>query len=109
MIRFLAPNGLMRVSSVARVIMAITVVAFGSLLSACGGSGGSDGGGGGGGGGGGSQTPTLSSITVGPANASVAAGLTLQFTATAVYSDGSQKDVSQSATWASSATGIATV
>jgi 6-phosphogluconolactonase (cycloisomerase 2 family) len=30
-------------------------------------------------------------------------------TATAVYSDGSQKDVSQSATWASSATTIATV
>jgi len=106
MTSFLAPDGLLRVSNAARVIMAITLVAFGGLLSACGGSGGSDGG---------TQppppppTPTVSSITVGPASASVAAGLTVQFTATAVYSDGSQKDVSQSATWASSATAIATV
>src|SRR3981081_1147537 len=103
MISFLAPNGLLRVSSAARVIMAITLVAVGSLLSACGGGGGDAGGGGG------TQTPTLSSITVGPASASVAAGLTLQFTATAVYSDGSQKDVSQSATWASRDTAKATI
>ena len=98
---FLARNGLLRVSGAARVIMAITLVAVGSLLSACGG-----------GGGGGTQpppTPTVSSITVGPASATVAAGLTLQFTATALYSDGTQKDVSQSATWASSATSFATV
>jgi 6-phosphogluconolactonase len=71
------------------------------LLSACGGgsSGSSSG----------NNTPAVSSITVGPASPSVVAGLTLSFTATAMYSDGSQKDVTGSATWASSATNIATI
>jgi 6-phosphogluconolactonase (cycloisomerase 2 family) len=71
------------------------------LLAACGG-----------GGGGGSTTPpvvTLSSITVAPPSATVAAGLTLQFTATGVYSDGTQKDLSSTVTWTSGDTTKATV
>ena len=79
------------------------------LLAACGGGGG--GGGGTGGGGGGSSPPavTLSSITVGPSTAQVAAGLTLQFTATGTYSDGTQKDISSTVTWTSSDTTKATI
>ena len=74
------------------------------LLAACGG-----------GGGGGSTTPpavTLSSITVAPPSgtaATVAAGLTLQLTATGVYSDGTQKDLSSTVTWTSGDTTKATV
>src|SRR5579864_6408549 len=94
-----------RVASRALGVVArtITLVGIMTWLTACGG---------GGGGGGGSTAPppvTLSSITVGPSNATVAAGLTQQFTATGVYSDGSQKDLSSTATWASSATATATV
>lgn len=45
---------------------------------------------------------TVSSIAVTPATASVAAGTTQQFAATATLSDGSTKDVSTQASWASS-------
>jgi trimeric autotransporter adhesin len=55
------------------------------------------------------SAPTLRSIAVTPANPSVAAGLTQQFAATGTYSDSSTKDLTNTATWASSATGIATV
>jgi uncharacterized protein YjdB len=53
--------------------------------------------------------PTLSSVTVTPATATVAVGATQQFTATATYSDGSTANVTSTATWSSSATTVATV
>jgi len=52
---------------------------------------------------------TLSSIAVTSAAASIAKGATTQFTATGTYSDGTTQNLSGSATWASSATGVATI
>ena len=52
---------------------------------------------------------SLSSISVTPAGASVAAGLTLQFTATGSYSDGTTKDLTSSVTWTSSDMNKATI
>ncbi|HZX41140.1 MAG TPA: Ig-like domain-containing protein [Myxococcaceae bacterium] len=52
---------------------------------------------------------TLSSIAVTPANPSIAKGTTQQFTATGNYSDGSTFDLTQTATWASSKTAVATI
>jgi len=52
---------------------------------------------------------TLSSISVTPANPSIAKGTTQQFTATGNYSDGSTFDLTQTATWASSMTSVATI
>lgn len=57
----------------------------------------------------GGGTPTLSSITVTPANPSIVAGVTQQFTATGTYSDGSTQNLTSSATWTSSNTGVATI
>ena len=56
-------------------------------------------------------TPTaaLSSITVAPANPSVAIGSTQQFTATGNYSDGSHQVLTELATWASTNTSVATI
>src|SRR5215469_12349333 len=56
-----------------------------------------------------SRTPSLKSIQVTPVQPSVALGLNQQFTATGVYSDGSTKDLTFSAAWASSNAGVATV
>ena len=53
--------------------------------------------------------PTLVSITVTPANPSIAAGQQQQFTATGNYSDGSHQNLTSTATWSSSAPAIATV
>jgi len=52
--------------------------------------------------------PTLQSISVSPQNASVAAGLTQQFTATGSYSDGSSRVLS-ALDWSTSDTTVATV
>jgi 6-phosphogluconolactonase (cycloisomerase 2 family) len=52
---------------------------------------------------------SLSSISVTPAGASVAAGLTLQLTATGSYSDGTTKDLTANVTWASSDVSKATI
>lgn len=52
---------------------------------------------------------TLVSIGVTPATASIAIGATQQLTSTAVYTDGSARDVSATATWTSANTAIATV
>ena len=52
---------------------------------------------------------TLTSITVNPATAQVAVGLTQPFTATGNYSDGTQADLTTSAQWSSSPTSVATV
>jgi uncharacterized protein YjdB len=55
------------------------------------------------------SAPTLSSIAVTPANPTLNAGATQQFTATATYSDGSTKDVTSTVTWTSSAAAVATI
>ena len=52
---------------------------------------------------------TVSSIAVTPANPSIAAGSTEQFTATATYSDNSTQDVTDAATWTSSSHSVATI
>ena len=53
--------------------------------------------------------PILVSIAVTPANASLAKGLTQQFTATGTYSNGSTQNLSASATWSSTSTGVASI
>jgi uncharacterized protein YjdB len=53
--------------------------------------------------------PVLSSVSISPAQASITAGLTQQLTANAKYSDGSIKDVTQSATWTSANSTLASV
>src|SRR5205807_2094730 len=55
---------------------------------------------------------TLLSIAVTPdasSNPSVPVGLTLQYTATGSYSDGSTADITSQVSWSSSNTGIATI
>jgi uncharacterized protein YjdB len=52
---------------------------------------------------------TLTSIAVTPANPMIAVPATQQFSVTGTYSDGSTKDLTGSATWASSMTGVATI
>ncbi|MGA1988514.1 MAG: Ig-like domain-containing protein, partial [Candidatus Sulfotelmatobacter sp.] len=54
-------------------------------------------------------TPALTSISVTPATATVAAGYTLQFTATGNYSDGSTQNLTSTATWNSLSTAVATI
>ena len=53
--------------------------------------------------------PTLSSIAVTPANPSIVAGTTQQFTATGTYSDSSTADLTGSVTWASDTSAAATI
>jgi uncharacterized repeat protein (TIGR03803 family) len=80
------------------------------LLAACGGGGGSGSGGGAGGGGGSGVSPVvLVSISVGPYNPTVELGASLKMEATGTYSDGTMRDLSASASWTSSDTGVATV
>jgi len=52
---------------------------------------------------------TLTSIALIPANASVAAGASQQFTATGSYSDGSTQNITSQAAWKSSNTAVATI
>jgi hypothetical protein len=54
-------------------------------------------------------SPTLVSILVTPANASIVVGTTQQFTATGSYSDNTTKNITSSVTWSSSNTGVATI
>lgn len=54
-------------------------------------------------------SPTLSSINITPGTPSVAAGLTEQFKATGTYSDGSNSDLTNTASWTSGSTGVATI
>ncbi|MBI5846562.1 MAG: Ig-like domain-containing protein [Nitrospirae bacterium] len=79
------------------VLLAVT-------LFACGGGGGSASDSGGG-----NASATLVSIIVTPASPSITVGNTQQFTATGTYSDNSSKTLTQSATWVSSNTAIATI
>lgn len=53
--------------------------------------------------------PALTAIAVSPATATVASGGTQQFAASGTYSNGSTQDVTASASWTSSASGIAKV
>lgn len=53
--------------------------------------------------------PTLQSIAVTPANASIAAGTSLQYTATGTYSNGTKQDITASVTWNSNNTTAATI
>ncbi len=55
-----------------------------------------------------SPSPTLSSISVTPANPSIVVGSTQQFTATGTYSDGSTKVIT-TVTWASLNTAVASI
>jgi hypothetical protein len=52
---------------------------------------------------------TLQSIAVTPANQTITAGNTLQFTATGTYSDSSTQNLTSQVTWASSIKGYATI
>ena len=54
------------------------------------------------------SAPTLTSIAVTPANASIFVGATQQYTATGTYSDGSMKTLTTE-TWSSSTTTVATI
>ncbi len=51
----------------------------------------------------------LESITVTPADPTIVAGTSQQFTATGMYSDGSTLDLTASSTWVSSASTVATI
>jgi len=53
--------------------------------------------------------PVLVSITVTPTNPSITTGTTQQFTATGMYSDGSMQNLTSTATWSSSTSGVATI
>jgi len=55
------------------------------------------------------DAPVLQSIAVTPANPSVPAGGTDQFTATGTYSDKSTQDLTTHVTWASAITSVATI
>lgn len=50
--------------------------------------------------------PTITSLTIAPANSSLPLGLTKQFTCTGHYSDGTSKDLTSQCTWGTSATPI---
>jgi hypothetical protein len=50
---------------------------------------------------------TVTSITVTPANPTLSAGATQQFTATGLFSDGSSQNITSLVTWVSSNTGVA--
>ncbi len=52
---------------------------------------------------------TITSITVNPANSILTSGQQQQFTATAIYSDGSIGDISSSVSWSSTESAIATI
>ena len=61
------------------------------------------------GGGGNLTVVALNSVTVQPANAAIALGVLQQFTASASFADGTTLDVTTSATWTSSAPGVASI
>ena len=52
---------------------------------------------------------TLASITVTPANSSIAKGATLQLTATGTFSDGTTEDITHAVSWSSSNTSITAI
>jgi hypothetical protein len=58
---------------------------------------------------GGVAAPGLASIEITPVSSSLAAGTSVQLTATAVYSDNTHQDVTTQASWASTNSAVATV
>ncbi len=82
------------VCTISTIALTIAGVACGGVSSNNGGSGG---------------TKTLSSLAVSPATASIQAGESQQFTATAKYNDGSTADVSSTVTWTVNSSSIASV
>ena len=54
-------------------------------------------------------TAQLASIAVGPPDSTIALGLSSQFTATGVYSDGSKQDLSSQVSWSSANTAAAAI
>jgi hypothetical protein len=56
-----------------------------------------------------SSTPSLRSISVTPANSSIAGSTTRQFTATGTYSNSTTQNITNLVTWSSSSTSIATI
>jgi hypothetical protein len=75
----------------------LVLLALVALFSACGGGSGS--------GNGGNTTPSLQSISISGGSTSLAIGMSQQLSATGHYSDGSTKDLTNSATWNSSPSG----
>ncbi len=67
------------------------------FLAGCGGSGSN------------ANNPTLTSISVTPATATIANGGTQQYTATGNYSNGTQQNITATVTWGSSSTSVATI
>jgi 6-phosphogluconolactonase (cycloisomerase 2 family) len=57
----------------------------------------------------GPSPPELVSISVAPSDTTLAAGLSQQYTATGVYSDGTKVDISSSVTWASTVSSVAVI
>ena len=53
--------------------------------------------------------PTISSIVVTPDGLTLGIGISQQYTATAIYSDGSTADLAAGVTWSSSATAVASI
>jgi plastocyanin len=53
--------------------------------------------------------PTLTSISVTPANPTIGVAATQNFTATGTFSDNSQQNISSQVTWASANTGVASI
>ena len=53
--------------------------------------------------------PSITSISVTPEDMTLAIGISQQFTASAIYSDGSIQDLVSGVTWASSTTSVATI
>jgi plastocyanin len=53
--------------------------------------------------------PTLTSISVSPANPTIGVASTQNFTATGTFSDNSQQNISSQVTWASANTGVASI
>ena len=62
-----------------------------------------------GGPGGGGSSPSLVSIAITPADATLLLGALQQFTATGTYSDNSSQDITDSVTWSSSDTSVASI
>ena len=53
--------------------------------------------------------PTITSISITPEDLTLAIGISQQYTATAIYSDGSSQDLVSGVTWSSSVTTVATI
>ena len=55
------------------------------------------------------NAPSISSISVTPEDLTLPAGISQQYTATAIYTDGSSQDLVSGVAWTSSATSVATI